>query len=549
LVSAAIFSFSRRTRTKRDWSDQELAEFHRVADALTQAGRRVETDRGVTDEGDPWFVFIRPETDEVIAHFARIDGEVVADASALAEPVRGANLRETLDQVAQHYTLVLPNARRQNNLFVHPAAILAALVATALLEVEEASAQRSSRDDAGGRSAGATGDDARTAAGGQGQQVAVANPAGRAVSFNESGLVGESQLNTGVLFSTIAAVLSLSAHTTNAQVAATSQTTVAIDTVADFDPADTPTPNDETPSQDAMTVSFGDFWLDRAGEGGAPAPVTPEPRGDGTPDQASAIAAPLPQAATLPLGPRESTVEPPETAADEKTNFSVRAHSPVNSDGARTPAAQPDKTEAEKTDGESEQSGAASEASAAAEAVESVLESGAWQIVSARDAEKGASADDGSQPADAADDWQQAVESAADELQAALANADQPAPSPSDFVIAGPESGHASLVALADFFDKGAFNTVDLTVVSVGDDRAPGSSYGVFADDPPLLVAYDSDVMLLNTFSFMPGVVFVDEELLSTYADVPDDAAFEVALDNDASVAILGFYSIDEVVV
>jgi hypothetical protein len=37
--------------------------------------------------------------------------------------------------------------------------------------------------------------------------------------------------------------------------------------------------------------------------------------------------------------------------------------------------------------------------------------------------------------------------------------------------------------------------------------------------------------------------------LLSTYADVPDDAAFEVALDNDASVAILGFYSIDEVVV
>jgi hypothetical protein len=298
-----------------------------------------------------------------------------------------------------------------------------------------------------------------------------------------------------------------------------------------------------------MTVSFGDFWLDRAGERSAPAPVTPEPRGDGTPDQASAIAAPLPQATTLPLGPRESTVEPPETATDEKTNFSVRAHSPVDSDGVRTPAARPNKTEPEKTDGKSKQSGAASEASAAAEAVESVLESGAWQIVSARDAEKSPSADDDSQPADAANDRQQAVEAAADELQAALADTDRPAPSPSDFVIAGPESGHASLVALADFFDKGAFDTVDLSVVSVGGDRPPGSSYGVFADDPPLLVAYDSDVMLLNTFSFMPGVVFVDEELLSTYADVPDDAAFEVALDNDASVAILGFYSIDEVVV
>lgn len=546
-MSAAIFNFSRRGRPKRDWSDQELAEFHRVADALTQAGRRVETDRGVTDEGDPWFIFIRPETDEVIAHFARIDGEVLADASALAEPVRGANLRDILDKVAQHYTLVLPNARRQDNLFVHPAAILAALVATALLEVEEASAQRRSSDDASGPASSAGADAARGGPSVPGQQVAVANPAGRAVSFNDSGLVGESQLNAGVLFSTIAAVLSLSAHTTNAQVMASSEPIVAIDMVAAIDPIDTDTHNPDHASQGAMTVSFGEFWLDIDGERGTPAPASPEPRDDGTPDHAFPIAAPLPEAATLPLSPRDTAVEPPETAAAEKARFSVSALSPVHMDRAEARTAQAAKSGADKADSEREASAGMKDASAAAEAVESVLESGAWEVVT----ERGARSDETEtgQREDTQTTWQQAVEAAAAELQAALAITEKPAPSPSDFVIDGPESGHESLVALADFFDKGRFNTIDLAVMSTADDQAPGRSYGVFADDPPLLVAYDSDVTLLNTFSFMPGVVFVDEDLLSPYASVPSEPAFEVALDNEGSVGILGFYSIDEVVV
>jgi len=60
------------------WSKHELADLHRAAE-LMQAGRlRIATDCGVTDEGDPWFVFCDGESGDVIAHFARIDSKYIA---------------------------------------------------------------------------------------------------------------------------------------------------------------------------------------------------------------------------------------------------------------------------------------------------------------------------------------------------------------------------------------------------------------------------------------------------------------------------------------
>ena len=63
-----------REKQPQGWSTQEIAEFYRIADIMARAGLRVEIDQGVTDEGEPWLVFVRPETDDVVAHFARIDG-------------------------------------------------------------------------------------------------------------------------------------------------------------------------------------------------------------------------------------------------------------------------------------------------------------------------------------------------------------------------------------------------------------------------------------------------------------------------------------------
>ena len=58
-----------------------------------QSGLSVTTDRGISDEGDPWFVFCREDNDEVIAHFARIDCEYVVASSFQRGSVRDQFLR------------------------------------------------------------------------------------------------------------------------------------------------------------------------------------------------------------------------------------------------------------------------------------------------------------------------------------------------------------------------------------------------------------------------------------------------------------------------
>ena len=47
----------------RQWNNQEIADFYRAADILKRAGLDVEIDSGMTDEGEPWFVFVRSSGD------------------------------------------------------------------------------------------------------------------------------------------------------------------------------------------------------------------------------------------------------------------------------------------------------------------------------------------------------------------------------------------------------------------------------------------------------------------------------------------------------
>ena len=70
-----------RKSNKKSWGNQDIADFYRAVEILRQAGLETEVDSGVTDEGDPWFVFLRPENGDVIAHFAQINGEFVAVSS------------------------------------------------------------------------------------------------------------------------------------------------------------------------------------------------------------------------------------------------------------------------------------------------------------------------------------------------------------------------------------------------------------------------------------------------------------------------------------
>jgi hypothetical protein len=141
-MSATVLSFFRPAPTTAgDWSQQELAEFYRVEAASLQAGLRLSLDRGVTDEGDPWLVFCR-EDGEVFLHFARIDGSYVIVSDMVGEPLVGPDFRALLAELVTRNPSVLPinrlgpgapGARSGAQILMHPAALLAAIVATTCL--------------------------------------------------------------------------------------------------------------------------------------------------------------------------------------------------------------------------------------------------------------------------------------------------------------------------------------------------------------------------------------------------------------------------------
>ena len=61
-MGIAIFSpdLLKRKDRRSDWNNQEVADFYRAVDILKKAGLDTEVDLGLTDEGDPWFVFLDP---------------------------------------------------------------------------------------------------------------------------------------------------------------------------------------------------------------------------------------------------------------------------------------------------------------------------------------------------------------------------------------------------------------------------------------------------------------------------------------------------------
>ncbi|WP_193171958.1 hypothetical protein [Nisaea nitritireducens] len=133
---------SGRERQPQGWSTQETAEFYRIADIMARAGLRVEIDQGETDEGDPWLVFVRPETDDVVAHFARIDGFFVSVSSLTQDIYRGRDVRSVINQMLERHPLMVPRSEEGGKLFLHPSVVLTAFVAAAfVMAIDEARAQ------------------------------------------------------------------------------------------------------------------------------------------------------------------------------------------------------------------------------------------------------------------------------------------------------------------------------------------------------------------------------------------------------------------------
>lgn len=137
-MAQPVALFKSREAGSRDWTNQELAEFYRVEAALTQAGLRIFSDRGQTDEGDPWFVFCRAPEGDVVIHFARIGRDYLIASDTFPETLRGQDFRQLINRFAgQNPTLMaLPPSPSRSRLFVHPSALLAAIVATAFFWIQ-----------------------------------------------------------------------------------------------------------------------------------------------------------------------------------------------------------------------------------------------------------------------------------------------------------------------------------------------------------------------------------------------------------------------------
>ena len=125
-----VVAFLRVLSRNSDWTTEEIAELYRIENALVQARLSVQTDRGVTDEGDPWFVFCRSDG-EVLVHISRFDGEYRLYTGALNNPLTGRSLMALSKSFVSQIPLQTPlRPGVGTSVYVHPAAMLAVIIGT-----------------------------------------------------------------------------------------------------------------------------------------------------------------------------------------------------------------------------------------------------------------------------------------------------------------------------------------------------------------------------------------------------------------------------------
>ncbi len=138
-----------RVEKQRGWSSQDIADLYRIGDQLTQLGFPVVVHTGLSDEDDPWAVFERNGTDDVIVHVARINGELVIVDVVRERIHRGSDFRSLSDKLLAEAPLTLPRVEERGNVVLHPRMVMTAFVAAAFVLSEfanPAAAQAASPD-------------------------------------------------------------------------------------------------------------------------------------------------------------------------------------------------------------------------------------------------------------------------------------------------------------------------------------------------------------------------------------------------------------------
>lgn len=126
-MASQVLAFLRRSRRGTDWSQEEIAELYRIEHALLQARFSLDTDRGVSDEGDPWFVFCRADG-EVLVHITRSEDGYLLYGLGLPRPLTGRVIGDISKSFVNQIPLNIPRQTDGPKLFVHPAAALAIII-------------------------------------------------------------------------------------------------------------------------------------------------------------------------------------------------------------------------------------------------------------------------------------------------------------------------------------------------------------------------------------------------------------------------------------
>ena len=125
----------------QDWSNQELASLYRAHRLLNLTGISFDVDRGLSDESEPWFVFL-DEADQVFAHFCRIDGRYYLDSAAQDGCIMAPSLEALVESFARRNEMLKGAAPQQSassqviafnspvrtKVLMHPGVSLAALI-------------------------------------------------------------------------------------------------------------------------------------------------------------------------------------------------------------------------------------------------------------------------------------------------------------------------------------------------------------------------------------------------------------------------------------
>ena len=111
------------------WSTQELALFYRAARLLSSEELLIETDHGLTDEGEPWFVLCDADSSDILGHFARVRDEYIACIPFCRCALRGWELPDLLSRFLRRRgiawsTLACPIVRSVEKLAIFGLAIL-----------------------------------------------------------------------------------------------------------------------------------------------------------------------------------------------------------------------------------------------------------------------------------------------------------------------------------------------------------------------------------------------------------------------------------------